>query len=130
MAVGTYQLDLATGTTGAGTSSSRLFSGEIVSVRVGNAGTGVLGPGGTATFKLTDAVTGGTILNLTNVSAPFQYQPRNPLHTITGGTTFQTAGSALTLLDPSGIAFAGSVTATITQGGTSAFGTAYITYRR
>jgi len=131
MAIGCYQLDLTTGATGAGTASTRLFSGEIVSVRVAGAGTAIMGPGGTATFKITDAVTGGTVLNLSNVTAPFQYQPRNVLHSITGGTTFNVAGSATSAqYDPSGVAFAGSVTAVVTQGGSAGTATVFITYRR
>ncbi len=130
MAIGVYQLALTTNSAAAGTASTRLFSGEIVSVRLGNAGTALVGPGATATFKLTDAVTGGTILNLTGVTAPFQYQPRNLIHTTSGGTTFQAAGTVGGAWDPSGVAFAGSVTAVVTQGGTSTAGTVYITYRR
>jgi hypothetical protein len=103
------------------------LTGEIVSIRMGNAGSAVTA-GGSADFTFTRLSDGGTVLAVTNVSAPWQYQPREPAHTTTGGTTAYSSGVGPVLTD--GVPIADYLVCTIAQGGPSASGTVYIYYER
>lgn len=83
-------MDLALNAAGGGTFLSvRPISGEILSIRC--PGTAL---GGTADFTFTRRADGGTILVVTDGAGPWQYQPRDPTHTLSGGTTFYSAGSS------------------------------------
>ena len=85
-------ITITSGATGAGTAvSERPFSGEIVSVRMAQAGT-ALTSGGTADFTITRLNDGGTVLAVTNQLAPWQFQPREAAHSITGGTSAYSTG--------------------------------------
>lgn len=71
---------------GAGTVvSTSVISGEIVEVRVPNAGTTWMGVGATADVTLTRLEDGGTILNFANGSAPWEKAPRQLTHDTSGG---------------------------------------------
>lgn len=79
-------ITLTTGATGAGTADSTApWSGEILSIAM--RGTALNSAGGTADYTFTRVTDGGTVLALTNATAPWQYQPRDFVHTTTGGTT-------------------------------------------
>ncbi len=87
------RLEQITVTTNAGGSasgaSSRPLHGYVNMIRLPNAGTAL---GGTADWTFTRRDDGGTILALTDGVAPWQYQPRDPVHTLTGGTTAYSVG--------------------------------------
>ena len=104
--------------------SSHPISGRILEVR--NPGTG-LDSGGTADYTITRNADGGTILALTNVAGPWQYQPRVATHSVTGGTTNYAAGIG-PVLDPGGVPCDDYVTVVIAQGGTAASGTIIFHY--
>lgn len=75
----------------AGTVDVGPFSGYVSEIRLPNAGTALTGSG-TADFTFTRKDDGGTVLALTDKTAPFSYQPRPVVHTVTGGTTAYTVG--------------------------------------
>lgn len=84
-------ITLTTDGVGAGTAMSNgPVEGEILSVRCG--GTAL---GGTADFTLTREGDGGTVLVVTNGAGPWQYQPRESVHTTSGGTTSYSIGSGV-----------------------------------
>lgn len=72
--------------------SKRPVTGRVVEVRVPNAGTTWMGNGATADFTLTRNEDGGTVLALTNGSAPFSYHPSVGLHTTVAGTSAYATG--------------------------------------
>jgi len=87
------ELVLTTDAAGAGTvDSTAPVCGEIVSVRVPNAGTTIMGGGGTADFTITRLRDGGTILAAANQTAPWELNPRLPAHTTSAGTTAYAVG--------------------------------------
>lgn len=88
MSIREREMTLAVDAAGGGTFlSDRPIEGEILSIRCG--GTAL---GGTADFTFTRRADGGTVLAVTNGAAPWQYQPREASHTLTGGTTAYNAG--------------------------------------
>lgn len=72
--------------------STRPISGEIVEVRYN--GTDLNAASATADWTITRKDGGGTVLALTDVAGPWQYAPRQSLHTTTGGTLTHEATSA------------------------------------
>ena len=102
--------------------SSRPFSGRILSIRMPNAGTAL---GGTADWTFTRQVDGGTILALTDGVAPWQYSPRVPIHTTTGGTTAYSVGGQ-SVWDPEGIEIDGYLAWSVVQATASATATVYV----
>jgi hypothetical protein len=82
----TIRLDA--GVAGAGTvQSPRPISGHVVSVRCDGTAFGA-----TADFTITRVSDNGTVLKVTDAVGPWQFQPRETLHTITGGSALS-AGS-------------------------------------
>jgi hypothetical protein len=91
------------------------INGWVHSVRVEGAALG-----GTADFLITRDY-GGTILSLTDQQAPFQFQPRETLHTSVGGSALAASSE--------GIPVEGYVTVQVTQAVANSLGTAFIYYR-
>lgn len=122
MRVMTEALVISTDAAGAGTVlSSRAIQGYVLQFRAPNAAS-QLTSGGSADFTITNVQTGGTILNVSNQSAPFQFQPRQELHTTAGGTATQPA-----YLDR-GIPVDGVARVVVAQGALSTSGTVFLTY--
>lgn len=87
------EIELIQTSTGAGTVIySRPFSGEILEVRMPAAGTVIAT--GTADFTITRVYDGSTVLNVSNVEAPWEYFPRRSPHSTSGGTTAFATGIA------------------------------------
>ena len=127
MPVGLVTLAVTTNGWGGGTvTSSRAISGDILAVRMDNGGTAVT-TGGTADFTFTKSPDGGTVLALTNASAPFEYRVGQQLFNQTGGSVIYAAGTAVYT---DGVPVFGTVTMTVAQGAGSASGTVYMYYRR
>lgn len=127
MPVGLVTLAVTTDAAGAGTATSpRAISGEVLGVRMDNAGTAVT-TGGTADFTFTKSPDGGTILALTNAEAPFEYRVGQQLYTTAGGSVIYAAGTAVYT---EGVPVFGTVTMTVAQGAASAGGTVYLYYKR
>lgn len=83
------KIDLTTNASGAGTAlSSYPISGEILHIRYP---TGLLSTG-SVDYTFTRATDGGTILALTNQASPWEFSPRLPIHSLTGGTTAYNTG--------------------------------------
>ena len=133
MAIGVVTFAVTCDSVGAGTvSSSRALRDEILSVRMPNAGTALTngaGAGGTTDITITKAYDGGTVATLSNVTAPFQYQPRDPVHTSTGGTTSYALGFGPVPVTE-GVPVWGTVTVTVASGAPSSSGTLYMLVRR
>ena len=71
---------------GAGTVISPYpVAGEVVEVRLPIGGTVI--SDGTADFTITKLYDGGTVLNVSNQTAPWEYFPRRAVHSTAGGTT-------------------------------------------
>lgn len=114
---------ITAGASGAGTAySSRPIAGDIISVRL--AGTAL---GGTADFTLTREGDGGTVLVVTNGQGPWQYQPRDAVHSTSGGTTAYNLGTGPVFTDY--IPSADYLKLTVAQAAASAAGTVFIHYR-
>lgn len=129
MSISRVLIPITTGTGGAGTASSpNSINGEILSVRMPQAGTALTGTGGTAQFTITRAYDGGTILQGTVGSAPWQYQPRHPIHTVQGGTTAYNTGVGPVLAET--IPVLGTITVVAATCAVSQSGTVEILYRR
>jgi len=130
MPIGFFNLTGTTNAWGGGTfTSSRAITGEIVHVRLPLAGTAWTLAGSTADFTITEGLTGGTIIALTNVNAPFEYLPRKPISTDLGGTLAVSLGGSA-VYDQNGIAVAGTVTMIVAQCQQTIAGTAVVYYRR
>ena len=128
MPTGVATFAVTTDAAGAGTANStRPLRGEALIVRIPNAGTALTGTGSTCDFRITRAYDGGTIIDLTNVSAPLQYQPRDPVHSLTGGTSAYSLGVGPVYTDS--VPMWGTVTCTVASGAPSASGTVYLIYR-
>lgn len=91
------------------------------------AGTAVTLQGGTTDFTFTRAYDGATILVASNQSAPWQYQPRDAVHSTSAGTTAYSTGNSVYT---ESIPIYGTVTMTVAQGQPSQSGTVYVHYRR
>ena len=118
-----YELAVTTNAWGGGTATSvNLPRCEVVSVRMANAGTTITASG-TADFTITRVVDGGTILALTDANAPWQYQPSQPAHSVTGGTTAYSLGVGPVYDD--GIPLDGQLKVVVAQGGTAGSGSIY-----
>ena len=84
--VSSFPIVLTPDAAGAGTAlSARPISGYILEIRAPNAAS-QLTAGGSADFTITRNADGGTVLSVSNQSAPFSFQPRQVLHTAVGGT--------------------------------------------
>ena len=125
MTISRHAVTITTGTNAKGTAQTvRPICGHIEEVRIATAGTALLSSaGGTATLTITRGGTanvsdGGTILAVTTVTAPNQWQPRNFVHTVAGvnGTVLSTFGPPVD----------DYLTFVVTQGGTSTTGTVYV----
>ena len=131
MPVGLATFAVTTDAAGAGTvSSTGVLRGEILSLRVPNAGTALTngaGVGGSTDITITRPYDGGTVASLTNVTAPFQYQPRDIIHSTSGGTTAYSTGNSVY---SESVPVYGTVTVTVASGAPSASGTIYMHYRR
>src|SRR3990167_9241158 len=66
--------------------------GEIIEVRSDVGGTTVFASAGTTDLTITRVADGGTVLSASNVTPPFQYQPRRAVHSDTAGTTAYALG--------------------------------------
>lgn len=132
MAIGVFELVVTCDAAGAGTvSTSRPLREEVLSVRMPNAGTALTngaGVGGSTDITITRAYDSGTVIALTNVTAPFQYQPREQVHTQTGGTTAYALGIGPVM--NAGVPVWGTVTMTVASGAPSSSGTLYMFVRR
>ena len=113
---------------GATVNAARPHAGHAILVSMPLAGTALTAQGGTTDFVVYRARDGGTIAALTNVSAPFFYQPRDSVHTTAGGTTAYTLGIGPQVTE--GIPVFGSITVTVAQAQVSQSGTLYVRYRR
>lgn len=115
--VSTEAVTFTTDATGAVTVLSRPVSGMVVEVRVPNAGTAWM-PGGTADLTVTRLDDGGTVLAVSNATAPFVYAPVPAYHT--------TAGALAGTATRPGIPVDGHVQIVIAQGAASTAGTVYL----
>ena len=113
---------------GATATAARPHAGEVLLVTMPLAGTALTAQGGTADFVITRVTDGGTIAALTNVSAPFYYQPRDPVHDTTGGTTAYTVGVGPQMTE--GIPVFGSISVSVAQAQPTKSGTIFLRYRR
>ena len=133
MAIGVVTFAVTCDAAGAGTvSSARALREEVLSIRMPNAGTALTngaGAGGTTDITITRAYDGGTIAALSNVTAPFQYQPRDPIHSLTGGTTSYALGFG-PIPVTEGVPVWGTATVTVASGAPSSSGTVYMLVRR
>lgn len=109
------RIAITTDATGAGTATSGPFSGEVVSIRLPSAD---LAGGGSAIWTLTRQNDGGTILRVTSADGPWQYQPRDAAHTVTGGTTAYSAGNGPVMTH--GVPVDSHVVCTVSQAGSAA----------
>lgn len=97
--------------------SARPVCGRVVEVRVPDAGA-VWTAGGSADVTVTRREDGGTVLAVTNVSAPFSYRPVPVVHT-TSGAVAGTATVAGVLVDD-------HVRVTVAQAAPSTAGTVFV----
>ncbi len=107
--------------TGAGTLISGPVSGEVLEIRVPNAGTAWTNggtAGGTADLTITRLRDEGTICALSNLLPPVQIQPRTVVNDVTGG------GSAI--LSQRGVPVDDHLKIVIAQGVASVSGTVFI----
>lgn len=113
-----------TDTSGNAAGTTLPLRGELCQVRVPNAGTAWMGTGATADITITRLVDGGTLLALTNGSAPWEYNPRTPAHSLTAGTTAYAVGVGPVLTDAPPLH--GPVVVTVAQAQFSKAGTVYL----
>lgn len=132
-----YKFTITTDATAAGSAvSARPIVGRILEWRcTGTDGTGLFGPGGTATLTAVNSIggrgDGGTVAAFTAVPAQFIIAPRRLLQTVANGTTFYVAGSASSgVLDSQGIPSTDYITVSVAAGGTSKTGAVYVVYDR
>lgn len=117
---------VTTDAAGAGTALSiGVISGEVVEVRLPAAGA-ALTTGGSADFTLTRLHDGGTILAVTNQSAPWQFNPRAAAHSNAGGTTAY--GTGVGPVYDGGIPCDDHIRLVVAQGALSQAGTVYVYY--
>ncbi len=115
MTIKGYAIQVTTGTTAKGTATYfEPICGQVEEVRIAGAST-ALTTGGSATLTVTRANDGGTILAVTSVAAPAQWQPRNFVHTVVGVNG--------TVLAQDGPPVDDNLVFVVTQGGTSVTGT-------
>lgn len=113
---------------GATALAARPHAGEILLVSMPLAGTALTAQGGTTDFVATRVTDGGTVVALTNVSAPFSYEPRDPVHTVSAGTTAYTLGIGPQMTE--GVPVFGSISVSVASGQPNQSGTLYLRYRR
>jgi hypothetical protein len=119
MRLARLDIPISAGTTGDGTATTfRPLCGHVVEFRVGTLGT-ALNNSGSTDWTVTRVEDGGTILSAANQTAPFQYQPRNAVHTSSAGTTAYGLGQSPVFVDP-GIPVDGYVQVVVAQAGTVA----------
>lgn len=100
----------------AGTAVSGPICGEILEVRYG--GTSLNAATKTTDYTLTRVGDGGTILAVTDQDGPWQFAPRETLHTEAGGTlTHEMLAAAAEQVGP--IPVEGHLQLVIAQGGTA-----------
>lgn len=109
---------------GAGTATAGPVCGRVVEVRMPNAGT-ALTDGGTADFTLVRATDGGTILTVSNASAPFEYHPAQAVHSTSAGTSAYNTGVGPVYVT-AGVPVDDYITLTVAQAAASASGTVYV----
>jgi len=118
-------ITIATGALGAGTAiSTAPLSGEILSIRL--PGTALNGAGSTADFTFTRQNDGGTVLAVSNVNAPWQYQPREVVHTVAGGTTVY--GLSATNVMTHGVPIDDYLVCVVAQGGSATSTDCFVYY--
>lgn len=126
--ISTYEIPITTDAAGAGTALSvRPLAGEIVEIRLPLAGT-ALTTGGSADFTFTRNRDGGTVLAVTDQVAPFQFQPRPAVHSVTGGTTAYAVGVG-PVTSPAGVPINDHLKVVIAQGALSKAGTIFVHVR-
>ena len=119
-----YQYPVTTDSAGGFTGTTIPFpSSRVQSIRVNNAGS-TLTAGGTGDFTFTRTADGGTVLAVSNQAAPWQFQPREALHSTSGGTTAYALGIG-PVVDTLGVPVDGSITVDIAQAAVSASGTIF-----
>lgn len=118
------ELTFTTSATGAATVTSPYVRGRVVSVRVPTAGTAWAPAGGTADLTLTRVADGGTVLSLSNISPPIEYNPALPAHSVSGGTSAYATGVGPVY--GGGVPVAGALSLSIAQGSASQPGTVYV----
>lgn len=92
------------------------------------AGTALTASGGTTDFVITRVTDGGTIIAITDISAPFTRQPRDAVHTTSAGTTAYTLGVGPQLTE--GVPVFGSISVAVAQAQPSQSSTIYLRYQR
>ena len=75
---------------------------------------------GTTDLTITRVEDGGTVLAVSNVTPPFQYQPRRAVHSDTGGTTAYALGIGPVVDAGAGIPIDGYLSVVWAQGTTTA----------
>lgn len=115
-----YQIDVTSGANGAGTATTRPISGQVVEVRIPNAGTALFS-GGTADLTITRQNDGGTVVGAANITIPFTISPRQIMQPVAGGGT--------ALLDPNGVPVDSGLNVVVADGLASKTTTVYIYYR-
>jgi len=120
VSVSVHRLVISTNAWGGGTALSVLpLSGYILEIRAPNAAS-QLTAGGTGDFAFTRLSDGGTVLDVTNQAAPFQYQPRPVLNTTAGGT------AALPAYLNEGVPIDDHLRLTVAQAAVSTSGTVFV----
>lgn len=120
------KITITTGATGAGTVlSTAPISGEVLSIRM--IGAGLNSAGSTADYTFTRQADLGTVLTVSNVDTPWQYQPRESVHTTSGGTTQYGLSSSNVLTN--GVPIDDYLQMVVAQAGSAVSGTAYVHYR-
>ncbi len=117
-----HRYEMAITTDAAGSANFKTpqpLSGEILSIRLDGT---ALNQGGTADMLLRRAGDNGTILSLTDFTSPWQFQPRDTLHTLSGGSALP-ASSA-------GVPIDGYLECIVGSARGSAQATVHIYYRR
>ena len=114
-----YEMVLATNTLGSAYfKTPRPFQGEILSIRLDGT---LLNSGSTADFLMKRVDDGGTILSLTDFTSPWEYQPRQTQHTLTGGSALSASSD--------GIMVDGYIECFVTSAKVSATATVHVYYK-
>lgn len=108
--------------------SARPHQGEVLIISMPQAGTALMGTGGTADVVFTRQLDGGTIASLSNVAPPFGYRPRQELHTTSGGTTAYELGVGPQFDE--GVPVFGRIVGSLSSAQPDKSGTVYLRYRR
>lgn len=119
-----HEVVFATDAAGGAVATTVPLRGHLRQVRVPNAGTAWMGTGSTADVTLTRLVDGGTLLAVANGSAPWEYNPRLPAHTVAGGTTAYAVGVGPVVAG--GPPVDGPIVVTVAQAQPSRAGTVYL----